>query len=215
MLEINEEDIRRIVSKVLEQNQEEQNQKEEQNQEEVYETFFGVTLKEKPEYMTHLRGNLLVFKDHPRIIFRGAIDRLESEIICVQIQCKKQNLIKLVDDLEETIGFIRSLLRCEITGDAVKEFSLQGMDAAKLRDCSHHPSKYFGIRHFLPSYEKGEIPALLNRLRTLTRETEIKAFQAFKDENSQIFRDDIVQGLNRLSSLFWIMIFKYLAGQYD
>ena len=31
--------------------------------------------------MTHLRGNVLVFKDHPRIAFRGYIDLLEAEIL--------------------------------------------------------------------------------------------------------------------------------------
>ena len=32
--------------------------------------------REKPEEMTHLRGNLLVKKTHPRIAFRGKLDRL-------------------------------------------------------------------------------------------------------------------------------------------
>ena len=32
-----------------------------------YRTLFGAALNEKPEHMTHLKGNVLVFKDHPRI----------------------------------------------------------------------------------------------------------------------------------------------------
>ena len=35
----------------------------------------------KPEHMTHLRGNSLVRKDHPRILFRGWIDALEGELL--------------------------------------------------------------------------------------------------------------------------------------
>ena len=35
----------------------------------------GITYAEKPEHMTHLRGNLLVEKTHPRIALRGALDR--------------------------------------------------------------------------------------------------------------------------------------------
>lgn len=180
-----------------------------------FETVFGVHLDVKPEHMTHLRGNLLVFKDHDRIIFRGAIDSLESEIILAQIASEREGRHKLTKDLDEIINFIRKLLQAEITGKEVGSFLLQGLDEAALRDQSYHPSKYFNIRHFLPSYKYGELVAYLNRLRTLTRETEIKAFKAFKNENGAVERVDIVRAFNRLSSLFWIMMFKYLSGQYD
>ena len=36
----------------------------------------GRECAEKPEEMTHLRGNLLVSKTHPRIAFRGQLDSL-------------------------------------------------------------------------------------------------------------------------------------------
>ena len=52
-----------------------------------YRTLFGASLEEKPEHMTHLRGNLLVFKDHPRIAFRGMLDLLEGEIALCQQAC--------------------------------------------------------------------------------------------------------------------------------
>lgn len=182
--------------------------------EEMYYTLFGGKLTEKPEFMTHLRGNLLVFKDHPRIIFRGAIDSLESEIILVQIMAEKQNLSKLTTDLEEIISFIRKLLRCEVSGEDLNEFKLQSLDAKQLREHSHHPSQYYGMKHFLPTYKHGEIVAALNKLRTKTRETELIAYKAFKDEYGQVFRVDIIQALNRLSSLFWIMMFKYLTDKY-
>ena len=84
----------------------------------------------------------------------------------------------------------------------------------ELREHSHHPSKYYGIRHFLPNYKQGEMVAYLNKLRTLTRETELIAYKAFKDEYGQVSREDIIKSFNRLSSLFWIMMFKYLAGKY-
>ena len=47
-------------------------------------------LTNKPEHMTHLRGNTLVFKDHPVIKYRGALDYLESKIICTQIVADKK-----------------------------------------------------------------------------------------------------------------------------
>ena len=181
---------------------------------EVYETIFGAKLNEKPEHMTHLRGNLLVFKDHPRIAFRGAIDSLEAEIVMTQIFAEKQHLPQMIKDLEEIIKFIRMLLRNEVCGEPISEFTLQGLDAKELREHSHHPSKYYGIRHFLPNYKQGEMVAYLNKLRTLTRETELIAYKAFKDEYGQVSREDIIKSLNRLSSLFWVMMFKYLAGKY-
>lgn len=184
------------------------------DQTEVYETMFGAKLNEKPEHMTHLRGNLLVFKDHPRIVFRGAIDSLEAEIVMTQIFAEKEHLPQMIADLEEIIKFIRRLLRNEVCGEPIGEFTLQGLDAKELREHSHHPSKYYGIKHFLPHYKQGEMVAYLNKLRTLTRQTELIAYKAFKDEYGQVSREDIIKSLNRLSSLFWVMMFKYLAGKY-
>ncbi len=37
----------------------------------------------------------------------------------------------------------------------------------------------------MPTYEMGEIVAALNILRTLTRETELSAYEAFKGEYGQ------------------------------
>jgi len=180
-----------------------------------FDTVFGVHLDEKPEHMTHLRGNLLVFKDHKRIILRGAIDYLESEIIIAQTVSERLQKPKLTKDLEEVIRFIRKLLQCEITGEAVGDFMLAGFNEKDLREQSYHPSKYFGMKHFLPTYQHGEMTAYLNKLRTLTRKTEIVAFKAFKAEDGTITREDIIRAFNRLSSFFWIMMFKYLTGKYD
>ncbi|ABX43001.1 cobalamin adenosyltransferase [Lachnoclostridium phytofermentans] len=180
-----------------------------------FDTVFGVHLEEKPEHMTHLRGNLLVFKDHKRIVLRGAIDYLESEIIIAQTVSERLQKPMITKELEEVIRFIRKLLQCEITGEAVPDFMLAGLDEKDLREQSYHPSKYFGMKHFLPTYKHGEMTAYLNKLRTLTRKTEIVAFKAFKAEDGTITREDIIRAFNRLSSFFWIMMFKYLTGKYD
>lgn len=182
---------------------------------EEYITSFGVVLDHKPEHMTHLRGNHLVFKDHPRIQLRGAIDSLESEIILVQIVAQKDNKPQLVDDLQEVIQFIRKLLQCELTEQPVEDFKLQGLNESEIREQSYHPSQYFGMKHFLPNVKYGEVTAHLNRLRTLTRKTEIIAFKAFRLSDGTMIRNDIIQAFNRLSSLFWIMMFKYLTGKYE
>ena len=43
-------------------------------------------MEEKPEEMTHLRGNRLVPKTHPRIRFRGQLDSLMAQVL--ELQCR-------------------------------------------------------------------------------------------------------------------------------
>jgi ethanolamine utilization cobalamin adenosyltransferase len=97
----------------------------------------------------------------------------------------------------------------------VGDFTLGGLNEKDLREQSYHPSQYFGMRHFLPTYQHGEMTAHLNKLRTLARKTEIVAFKAFKAEDGTVTREDIIRAFNRLSSFFWIMMFKYLTGKYN
>ena len=180
-----------------------------------YQTLYGGFLETKPEHMTHLYGNMLVFKDHPRIIFRGKLDSLETKILEAQISCVKLNMHKLVDDLEKILLFVRQIMRCEVLSEGIEEFHLLGMSPKELREMSHFPKKHFGLEHFQPSYEMGEAVIVVNSLRTLTRETELQAYQAFKSEHGAVEREDIIQTLNRLSSLFWIMMFRIRVGQYN
>ncbi|MDY3224669.1 MAG: hypothetical protein SOW84_02170 [Candidatus Faecousia sp.] len=41
-----------------------------------YRLLSGGFAEEKPEHMTHLHGDVLVPKNHPRILFRGKMDTL-------------------------------------------------------------------------------------------------------------------------------------------
>ncbi len=181
----------------------------------LFETVYGFSVAEKPEQMTHLHSTYLVPKNHPRIRFRGKLDALESEIILAQLCAEEENLPKVIPDLEEIIRFIRSIIRCEVKEEPLPELNLQGLNAKQLRDYSHHPSKYYGIRHFLPTYKHGKMVGILNRLRTYAREVEITAYDAFEDKYHKLTRTDIITALNRLSSLFWIMMFKVLSGKYN
>ena len=49
-----------------------------------YRLLNGGYLEEKPEQMTHLNGEVLVPKTHPRIEFRGKMDTLEAELLLCQ-----------------------------------------------------------------------------------------------------------------------------------
>ena len=63
---------------------------------------------EKPEHMTQLTGNLLVPKTHPRIVFRGKLDSLEAALLL-----EARALPEQAKALEEILGCVRKLLRCE------------------------------------------------------------------------------------------------------
>lgn len=104
-----------------------------------YTTVFGAKLDEKPEHMTQLNGNLLVFKDHKRIILRGKIDSLESEILKVQILCQKLDMPKLVKELQEVLDFVRNIMRCEVLDEKLEDFKLLGLTPQELREQSHYP----------------------------------------------------------------------------
>lgn len=179
-----------------------------------YRTLYGGNLEKKPEHMTALYGNVLVFKDHKRIVLRGKLDSLESKIMETQIAFQKLKVPRLVEDLQEILEFVRNILRCEVLGEEVKEFYLQHMNPTELREMSHHPNKYFGTGHFIPDYQMGEEVVLLNSLRSSVRETELAAYAAFRTETGDAERGDIILALNRLSSLFYIMMFKFKTGQY-
>lgn len=178
-----------------------------------YRTLFGATLNEKPEHMTHLKGNILVFKDHPRIAFRGMIDALEGEIMLAQQA--SHDYPALVKELEEALALVRHLIRCDVLDEPVGELNLCGYDAGQLREYSHYPDKYLGQPHFLPAYTDGPALLAVNKVRTLVRQTELSAYAAFKDVEGNMTRGDIILALNRLSSLMWIIMIKLKAGRYE
>ena len=48
----------------------------------------------------------------------------------------------------------------------------------------------------------------LNRLRTVVRQTELAAYEAFHDRDGLATRPDLLRALNRMSSLVWIMMIR-------
>lgn len=173
-----------------------------------YTTLFGGEFADKPEEMTHLCGNILVPKTHPRIAFRGLLDALEAEILLCQLAAGEE----LRRQLQEMLDFVRSLIRADVLSEPVKETALCGMDEATLREHSHHPEKYYGQPHFLPDSSDGAALLHLNRLRTLVRQAELACCHAFADADGRCTRRDLVQALNRLSSLCWILMIRLRAA---
>lgn len=171
----------------------------EQAKPDVYRLLSGGYLTQKPEHMTHLNGDLLVEKTHPRIVFRGAMDSLEAQILLtMHYVAKKRNL------LQELLDLARQIVRCEVLGETLREGTICGMTADELRRRSHFPQDYYGQPHFMPEASDGEQIAQLNRLRTVVREAEIKAVAAFLTPEGQLSREDIPRALNRMSSAVYL-----------
>ena len=179
-----------------------------------YRTVSGAVLAEKPEHMTHLKGNILVDKDHPRIAFRGCIDSLEAEILLAQQTCAGAGYPALAQELEEVLAFVRRFIRFDVLDEPVGEIALCGYGPDELREYSHYPEKHLGQPHFMPHYTDSPAILAVNKVRTEVRRTELAAYAAFRDADGVVKRPDIILGLNRLSSLMWIMMIKLKAGKY-
>ena len=151
----------------------------------------------KPEPMTHLNGDTLVPKTHPRIFLRGKLDSLESTLILCQLQ-----LPALTQPLGELLAQTRRILRCEVLEEPLKEVRLLGLTEEELRRRSHIPQEYYGVPHFMPEATDGETIAHLNRLRCQVRETELAAAAAFPEGQ----REDLLQALNRMSSAVYLLM---------
>ena len=161
----------------------------------------GAYLEEKPEHMTHLRGDLLVFKTHPVIRFRGKLDTLQAELILGQLEVPGE-----AKRLGEILDFSRQLIRCDVMQEPVSAEKLCGLTEQELRHRSHFPQEYYGKPHFMPEASDGPVIARLNRLRSFAREAELAAAAAFTDPEGNFTRPDILRALNRMSSMLYIMM---------
>lgn len=169
-----------------------------------YRLLGGGFCEEKPEHMTHLHGDVLVYKTHPRIAWRGAMDTLEAELIL----CKLETGLKPV---QEILDLARRLIHCEVLNEPVGTFTLDGLTEAQQRSQSHFPQNHFGVAHFMPQAEDGRRIAWLNRSRCACRAAELAACHAFTDRDGTLARGDIVQALNRMSSMLYILMLREKA----
>lgn len=165
----------------------------------------------KPERMTHLSGNCLVPKTHPRIALRGKLDTLQGEIILAQVEATEGGLPELARDLGELLDLAREVLGAEVAERALKPLCLFGCDADEIRRISHRVDEAFGIPHPVPDHRMGRLAARLNLLRAQSREAELAAETAFPDGD----RADILLAMNRMSSAIYILFCKLLAGRYS
>ncbi len=174
----------------------------------------GALYKKKPEHMTHLRGNYLVSKDHPRIALRGELDDFQSAVLLLQAEADGAGNCGLVKDLGDILQRVRNILKAEVIEKELEEEPVIGLDRAELRDHSHHPRKHYGIGHITPEYDMGRFLLLVNGLRSKIRIVELAAVRAFHKE-FELQRGDIIEALNAMSSALYIIMLRLRSEWYN
>ena len=164
---------------------------------ERYRLLGGGYMEEKPEHMTHLSGDILVPKTHPRIVLRGKVDMLEAELLL----CCASATGEIRTGLEAVLTFARQLLRHEVLDEPVTEVRLGGLTEQELRQRSHRPQDFYGQPHFMPDPADGLLLLQINKARCMARQAELAAVAAFPEG-----RQDLLQGYNRLSSYLYLLM---------
>ena len=173
----------------------------------TYRLLSGGVMTQKPEHMTHLYGDVLVEKTHPRIAFRGAIDTLEAEIMLCQL-----NAGAFQRELSEILALVRRLIRCDVLDEPVPGEKLCGLTEDEIRRRSHFPQDFYGQPHFMPEHTDGEVVLWLNRARCAARAAELAAVRAFVDQEGRPVRTDILRAMNRVSSMLYLLMIQAKKG---
>ncbi|NMC32527.1 MAG: phosphate propanoyltransferase [Veillonellaceae bacterium] len=163
--------------------------------------------------MTHLYGQQLVAKNHPVIVWRGQMDLFDCAVVEAQVRLQAAGAEELVQSLEEILRFAQRIMAAQVKQEPLLFDTLCGWNAAQIRELSHYPDKYFGVKHSTMHYQDGPVVARLNSLRAKVREVELAAAKAFIDESGNCERTDIIQALNRLSSLLYVLLCRERAAR--
>lgn len=178
-----------------------------------YET--GAQYLEKPEFMTQIKGNQLVVKNHSRIVLRGKIDLLLSHVILEITALRSIGYFQVSQELREVFDWIKIIQRCEILDEPLPKMTFLGMDQETQKHVSHNPQLHYNTPHLFGIDENtAYIAVRLNVLRAEARTLELTAIDAYYD-HGRVQRLDLLTAFNRLSSCIYIMMLRAVAGQYD
>ncbi len=197
-------------------------------------------MSNKKAYETAAHANDgYVTKDAPLILFRGALDHCQAEIIVTQAMLDQEilfarsidpaieaSLKRLQNDLQELVDVLRDIMTAEYTGEPLKgihsdgsggTFRLFGLTLDELQEHSHNAEEHYGIPTMTrPDHRYGEVYAHLNLIRTELRQVESAAVRLFLQEAAEAgykepARADILYVLNRLSSAAHVLMCRHLS----
>ncbi len=197
-------------------------------------------MSNKKAYETAAHANDgYVTKDAPLILFRGALDHAQAEIIVTQAMLDQEilfarsidpaieaSLKRLQNDLQELVDVLRDIMTAEYTGEPLKgihsdgsggTLRLFGLTLDELQEHSHNAEEHYGIPTMTrPDHRYGEVYAHLNLIRTELRQVESAAVRLFLQEAAEAgykepARADILYVLNRLSSAAHVLMCRHLS----
>lgn len=190
-------------------------QEKEEKQFWKYQGENGELYIEKPEHMTQLFGNTLVNKNSKRIILRGKIDSFLSKWLLLQKEFLQIKNNKLNFDMESITTLLKKIVIGEVLNEPIEDVTILGETLNKIKEISHNPKKYFSREHLFDiSAENSLIVLKLNEMRSLSRELELCAIDAFFGENGNIQRKDLIEIFNRISSGIYVMMLKGEKNEY-
>jgi len=121
----------------------------------------------------------------------------------------------MADELNAIFLYLQEIMRAEVRDKPLPFIEFAGWSETDVRERSHHTEKYFGVKHVRPDPKYGALYGEVNKLRAMVRQLEIAAVEAFCGEGEdQCERLDIILALNRLSSLVYIIVCKFIGGHY-
>jgi ethanolamine utilization cobalamin adenosyltransferase len=171
-------------------------------------------LATKPDTLTNLDGKTLVAKNDPRLKLRGKLDTAIAHAVWIQTEFApakgKTPLALWLADVRSALG---SVLKAEVSGEAMPPVVMGEFDEAAIHAISHHPLKYLGHDHIVPEAGHGVQVARLNLLRAQIREAELLAADVFIDRDFKVTRPDLMQALNRLSSAVYVLMLATLLAE--
>ena len=171
-------------------------------------------MSEKKAYETAAHANDgYVTKDAPLILFRGALDHCQAEIIVTQAMLDQEilfarsidpaieaSLKRLQNDLQELVDVLRDIMTAEYTGEPLKgihsdgsggTFRLFGLTLDELQEHSHNAEEHYGIPTMTrPDHRYGEVYAHLNLIRTELRQVESAGVRLFLQNAAVSSGDD-------------------------
>ncbi len=187
-------------------------EKKEKPKRQYYDYITGGVYEKKPEYMTQIFGDHLVVKNHKRIVLRGKFDSLQAEIIRYWKKYEKNK--KLEADFAQAYRFVRDLFISEMIDSEFVDRDVLGYDIDTLKEITHNTHKYYKTGHlFEINVDYDETVIDINCLRAMSRQLEVAAVDAFYKEG-KTERVDMLKALNRLSSIFYLMMLKANNGDY-
>jgi ethanolamine utilization cobalamin adenosyltransferase len=168
----------------------------------------------KPDTLTSLDGKALVAKNDPRLKLRGKLDTAIAHAVWIQAEfAPKGGKTPLAHWLADVRSALGSVLKAEVSGEAMPPVAMGEFDEAAIHAISHHPLKYLGHDHLVPEVAHGVQVARLNLLRAQIREAELSAAEVFIDRDFKVVRPDIMQALNRLSSAVYVLMLATLLAE--